>query len=84
VCGTTQGHIDGFDPQINGAAVPTNPDFYGGQRVELFGGASISGELIGIQNALILVEAGAPVYQNLNGPQIQKNWQAAARLAFKF
>lgn len=84
VCGTTQGHIDGFDPLINGPAVPANPLFYGGQRVELFGGGSISGKLIGIDNALILVEAGAPVYQNLNGPQIKKNWQAAARLAFKF
>ena len=84
VCGTTQGHIDGFDPLINGPAVPANPLFYGGQRVELFGGGSISGKLIGIENALILVEAGAPVYQNLNGPQIKKNWQAAARLAFKF
>jgi hypothetical protein len=84
VCGTTQGHIDGFDPLINGPAVPTNPLFYGGQRVELFGGGSIDGKLIGIDNALILVEAGAPVYQNLNGPQIKKDWQAAARFAFKF
>jgi hypothetical protein len=84
VCGTTQGHIDGFDPLINGPAVPANPLFYGGQRVELFGGGSIDGKLIGIDNALILVEAGAPVYQNLNGPQIKKDWQAAARFAFKF
>ncbi len=84
VCGTTQNHIDGFDPQINSPAVPSNPLFYGGQRVELFGGGSISGKLIGIDNALIWVEAGAPVYQNLNGPQIKKNWQAAMRLAFKF
>jgi hypothetical protein len=84
VSGTTQNPISGFDPLINGPAAPTNPLFYGGQRVELFGGGSISGKLIGIENALILVEAGAPVYQNLNGPQIKKNWQAAARLALKF
>jgi hypothetical protein len=84
VSGSTQNPISGFDPNINGPAAPANPLFYGGQRVELFGGGSISGKLIGIDNALILVEAGAPVYQNLNGPQIKKNWQAAARLAFKF
>jgi len=83
VNGSTQGHIDGFDPQINGPAAPTNPLFYGGQRVELFGGASISGKFIGIENALILVEAGAPVYQNLNGPQIKKNWQAGMSLRLK-
>jgi hypothetical protein len=84
VCGTTQNPISGFDPLINGPAAPATPFFYGGQRVELFGGGSISGKLIGIDNALILVEAGAPVYQDLNGPQIKKNWQAAMRLAFKF
>lgn len=84
VCGTTQGHIDGFDHLITGPAVPANPLFYGGQRVELFGGGSIDGKLIGIDNALIMVEAGAPVYQDLNGPQIKKEWQAAARFAFKF
>jgi hypothetical protein len=84
VSGSTQGHIEGFDPQINGPAVPANPLFYGGQRVELFGGASISGKLIGIENALILFEAGAPVYQNLNGPQIEKNWQAGMSVRYKF
>lgn len=84
VSGSTQNPISGFDPKINGPAVPATPFFYGGQRVELFGGGSISGKLIGVENATILVEAGAPVYQNLSGPQLKKNWQAAARVAFKF
>ncbi|MCI0466338.1 MAG: alpha-amylase [Beijerinckiaceae bacterium] len=83
VNGSTQGPIRGFDPQINGPAVPANPLFYGGQRVELFGGASISGKFIGLENATILVEAGLPVYQNLNGPQIMKNWQAGMSLRLK-
>lgn len=84
VNGSTQAPINGFDPVINGPAVPANPHFYGGQRVELFGGVSISGKLIGIENALILFEAGAPVYQNLNGPQIEKNWQAGTSVRFRF
>lgn len=83
VNGSAQGPIRGFDPEIRGAAVPANPAFYGGQRVELFGGATVSGKFIGYENVTIAVEAGLPVYQNLNGPQIMKNWQAGMSLRFK-
>jgi hypothetical protein len=76
VSGATQGQISGFDREILGRAVPTNPTFYGGQRLELFGGAVVSGKLINFDAASIAFEAGLPVYQNLNGPQIAKNWQA--------
>ena len=83
VSGSTQGPIRGFDPEIRGPAVPANPLFYGGQRIELFGGATISGKFIGYENTTLAVEAGLPVYQNLNGPQIMKNWQAGMSLRFK-
>lgn len=83
VSATMQGAIRGWDPEIRGAAVPTNPLFYGGQRVELFGGATISGKFIGYENWTLGVEAGLPVYQNLNGPQIMKNWQAGMQLKVK-
>ncbi len=83
VAGTIQGPIRGFDPEIHGPAVPANPLFYGGQRVELFGGAVIGGKFIGFENTTLAVEAGLPVYQNLNGPQIMKNWQAGMSLRFK-
>ncbi|MEK8094115.1 alpha-amylase [Methylocystis sp. IM3] len=81
--GVAQGPIRGLDPEIRGAAVPANPLFYGGQRIELFGGAVISGKFIGFENTTLAVEAGLPVYQNLNGPQIMKNWQAGMSLRFK-
>lgn len=83
VNGSTQGRIRGGDPTIRGAAQAANPNFYGGQRVELFGGATISGKFIGLDAATILVEAGGPVYQKLNGPQIQKNWQATIGFRYK-
>jgi hypothetical protein len=83
VNGSTQGPIRGFDPEIRGPAVPANPAFYGGQRVELFGGGTISGKLIGYDNWTLAGEAGLPVYQNLNGPQIMKNWQAGISLRYK-
>lgn len=78
-----QGQIRGWDPEIRGAAAPANPLFYGGQRVELFGGGTISGKFIGYENWTLAVEAGLPVYQNLNGPQIMKNWQAGMQIKVK-
>lgn len=78
-----QGPIRGWDPAINGAAVPANPLFYGGQRVELYGGGTISGKFIGYENWTLGAEVGLPVYQNLNGPQIMKNWQASVQLKVK-
>lgn len=78
-----QGPIRGYDPLIRGKAQAANPNFYGGERVELFGGATISGKFVGFENVTLALEAGLPVYQNLNGPQLSKNWQAGMALRWK-
>ncbi len=83
ICGSAQGQIRGFDPMIVGKAQGANPNFYGGQRVETFGGVTISGRFIGFDAATLALEAGLPLYQNLNGPQMSKNWQAGMALRFK-
>ncbi|GLI93855.1 alpha-amylase [Methylocystis echinoides] len=83
IAGSTLGTIRGLDEEIRGRAPAANPSFYGGQRIELFGGATISGKFVGYENFSIAIEAGLPVYQNLNGPQIAKNWQAGLSLRLK-
>ncbi len=83
VDGVAQGRIDGSDPLIDGAAQGANPYFYGGQRVDIYGGAIVSGKYIGLDATQFAVEAGAPVYQNLNGPQIAREWQITAALRIK-
>lgn len=68
------GSIDGADPQIGGPVQTANPDFFGGDRLDLIGGVNLivpDGPLKGHRFAL---EAGAPVYQNLNGPQLETDW----------
>jgi hypothetical protein len=80
--GTTRGHIQGYDPKIDGKSQSANPYFYGGQRVEVFGGATIAGGLFGVDAVTLALEAGAPVYQNLNGPQLFRNWQVLTALRF--
>lgn len=83
VCGSLQGQIVGNDPLIAGKAQAANPNFYGGQRIEMWGGATIAGKLIGVERLSVSLEGGIPVYQNLNGPQLSKNWQAGLALRWK-
>ena len=49
----------------------------------MFGGASLDGKLVGVPGVSLLVEGGIPVYQNLNGPQLAKAWQATTALRWK-
>ncbi|ARN79844.1 outer membrane beta-barrel protein [Methylocystis bryophila] len=81
--GSMQGSIIGHDPQVAGKVQTANPGSYGGQRAEIFGGATIYGALLGLPAYEIGIEAGVPVYQNLNGPQLGRNWQAQMALRYK-
>ena len=83
VTGTTQMRIHGSDSQISGGSVPTDPNFYGGQLAEIFGGSVLDGEQLGFKGCSLALEAGIPFYQNLNGPQIRKNWQSGLSLRLK-
>jgi hypothetical protein len=83
VSGSLQGPIIGADPLVVGKAPAANPTFYGGQRVELFGGATIGGRIVGMDRLSLAVEAGIPVYQDLNGPLLSRNWQASVVLRWK-
>ncbi len=78
-----QSPIVGADGWIIGKIQAGDPNFYGGKRIELFGGASLDGKLLGFPGVSLLVEGGIPVYQNLDGPQLAKAWQATAALRWK-
>jgi hypothetical protein len=80
---TTQDRIRGFDPGITGYAQGSDPMFYGGQQVGLFGGVIVGGRYLGVNAATLGLEAGAPVYQRLNGPQLGRDWQVSAALRYK-
>ncbi|MGO9172722.1 MAG: alpha-amylase [Rhodomicrobium sp.] len=84
IAGTVQGKIDGKDPEIFGGMQGANPANYGGETIDLFGGIEIAGHEFGLGNTRLAIEAGAPLYQNLNGPQIGENWQLNAVLAVRF
>lgn len=66
------GNIDGADPELNPAMVPTaDPNLRGGQRVDLGLGLNFlngSGNLSGLRLA---GEILFPIYQDLDGPQLE-------------
>ena len=77
VVGTSWDDVSGKDKSlaIPAGAVPTaDPSLRGGDRVDILGGINFylrEGFLKGHRFAL---EAGGPVYQDLNGPQLGNEW----------
>ena len=84
VAAATQGAIRGIDPQIQGAMQALDPDNYGGERVEVFGGVEVHGMPLGLGATRLAIEVGAPVYQNLNGPQLGRDWMATLTVGARF
>ncbi len=80
---TIQSQIAGADPWLMGKLPSANPDNYGGKLIQVFGGADIDGALWGAPGFSIGLEAGVPVYQNLNGPQLSRIWQAGMALRWR-
>lgn len=70
----TQSDIDGFDAQIGGPVQTAYPDFYGGKRLDLLGGVNLVVPEGPLKGHRLAFEAGAPVYQDLNGPQMETDW----------
>jgi len=69
------GDIQGSDPQLNPAVVPTaRADLRGGERVETLIGFSIADPSGAWSGHRLALEAGLPVYQNLDGPQMQTDY----------
>lgn len=70
----TTGAIDGIDPSIMGPTQGANPDFYGGDRIDLLAGVNLVGTHGALAGHRLGIEVGKPVYQDLNGPQLASDW----------
>lgn len=72
------GNIDGSDKKLSPMApamVPTaDPDLRGGRRLDLLLGASFAPSSGWFKGQRFAAEVGAPVYQNLDGPQLETDW----------
>lgn len=69
-----QDAIDGSDPAIGGPVQTAHPEFFGGERLDLLGGVNLVVPSGPLKDHRFALEAGAPVYQDLNGPQLETDW----------
>ena len=70
-----QDHIHGEDSNINPAMIATaDPYCYGGFRSRAMGGLSLRLASFLPVNGTFGFEAGLPLYQDLNGPQMGESW----------
>lgn len=74
LAGRTQDTISGIDPNIIAPVQTADPDNYGGERLDLLVGVNLIGQRGAICGHRLAAEAGAPIYQDLNGPQMKTEW----------
>eukprot|EP00439_Symbiodinium_sp_Y106_P089657 s1_g2193.t1 len=78
-----EGTIEGTDPLITAPVQTADPDNFGGKRVEAFVGLNLAGQSGYLKGHRLALEVGAPIYENLNGPQMETDlmvtigWQKA-------
>jgi hypothetical protein len=73
------GNINNADDSLNPGAVPTaDPDKRAGHRIDLLGGVSFMLPAGWWGHHRLGIEAGAPVYQWLDGPQLETDWRVTA------
>jgi len=72
-------NIDGSDPELNPATVPTaDPNLRGGERIDLNLGINIYQSKGKYKGHRFAIEAGAPIYQSLDGPQLETDFLFSA------
>lgn len=72
--GRTQDSIKGIDAKILAPVQTADPDNYGGERVDLSFGMNLIGQRGAVCGHRLAAEVGVPVYQHLNGPQMENDW----------
>lgn len=74
----TQEAISGMDPRIAAPVQTAHPENFGGERVNLFFGVNLLADSGPLEGHRLALEISAPVYQDLNGPQMKTDWQLMA------
>ena len=85
IIGKHVGDIKGANPALNPMMVQTaDPANHGGQWISLGVGLNFVVPEGALQGQRLAVEFTAPVYQNLNGPQLRTKWTLTAGWQYAF
>ncbi|MEW6026907.1 MAG: transporter [Planctomycetota bacterium] len=69
-------NIKGDDPDLNPMMVPTaDPDRRGGERVDILCGVNLYAAEGKFKGHRLAIESGWPIYQSLDGPQLETDWK---------
>ncbi|MEC4892090.1 MAG: transporter [Oscillatoria sp. PMC 1051.18] len=83
--GQTWGNYDGADSSLNPMMIPTaDPELRGGTRLDLGLGINVYFPEGFLAGGRLGVEFEFPVYQSLEGPQLETDWQLTAGLQYSF
>lgn len=83
--GSVWGDVEGADPRLNPSMVPTaDPDLRAGQRLDLLLGTNFEVAEGSLHGQRLAVEVGLPVYQSLDGPQLETEWVLMAGWQYAF
>ncbi|RBI72695.1 transporter [Roseovarius sp. TE539] len=78
------GRIDGRDMSIMGPVQTADPRNYGGETVSLHAGVNFVVQKGAMRGHRFAIEAGVPVYQDLNGVQMETDWTLTAGWQYAF
>jgi len=74
--------IDGIDERISLPVQTADPDKYGGDTINLYFGLNLVGQTGVLRGHRLSLEAGIPVHQDLNGPQMETDYAITAGWQF--
>ncbi len=77
--------IEGQDDALNPRVVPTaDPDLRAGRRLDLLIGVNLLGQSGFVRGHRLAVEFGMPLYQSLDGPQLETDWRVVTGWQYAF
>lgn len=82
--GEKTGKIRGEDAMIAAPVQTANPENYGGRIIETGIGFEITPPGPALEGLSFGAEIAVPVYQNLNGPQLERDWRTTIGLTYRF
>ncbi len=83
ITGQTKGKVRGRDPQIAAPVQTAVTGFQGGERVDVSLGFGLTGQGM-LRGYRLGAEVGIPIYQDLNGPQLETDYTVLFSLTKMF
>tara|TARA_R110001592_G_scaffold20926_20_gene84814 strand:+ start:36235 stop:37350 length:1116 start_codon:yes stop_codon:yes gene_type:complete len=82
--GETMGKIKGSDAAIAAPVQTADPDNYGGETLEIGAGFVYTPNITALKGLEFGANVNVPVYQDLNGVQMERDWSVMTGVTYRF